>query len=141
MRSKGLARLVFLIVFLIPVGWYLILQLFGDNTFALEKLEDIDASCGTYNRITLVVTSDTLSTVQKNYFERVKYGADKRSIQIEHREAAFFDCINQSGKDVVLLGGSGIWGAYELSRKGVDVLLTEMDILLLQQSYGKGTSR
>ena len=139
--KKGLARLIFLVVFLIPVAWYLILQLFGSNNFALEQLDQIPVECGQYNEIVIISSDDSLSVVETNYMNRVVYAAEKRKAKLDYRSRSFFDCINQSDADLVLIDEKGLWGIYELSRDGVDELLTELDILTIQKSYGEGTSR
>ncbi len=141
MKGKGLKRLIIFVVFLIPVGWYLILQLFGDNRFSLSLLNELPAECQQYNEITVVSVNDSLSVVETNYMNRVIYAANKRKANLVYEDQAFFDCIDQSEVDLVLINGKGLWGAYKLSREGVDQLLTELDILSLQQSYGKGTVR
>ena len=141
MKGKGLKRIIIFVVFLIPVAWYLILQLFGDNRFALKLIDSIPESCESYTEITIVSRDDSLSVVETNYMNRVVYAADKRKATLIYKSQPFFDCINQSDTDLVLVNKEGLWGSYELSREGVDQLLTELDILTLQQQYGKGTSR
>ncbi|WP_462249199.1 hypothetical protein [Ekhidna sp.] len=141
MKGRGLKRLIIFVVFLIPVGWYLILQLFGDNRFSLSLLNELPRECQQFNEITVVSISDSLSVVETNYMNRVIYAANKRKANLVYENQSFFDCINQSDVDLVLINEKGLWGAYELSREGVDQLLTELDILALQQSYGKGTVR
>lgn len=141
MGKKGLTRLVFLIVFLIPVVWYLFLQLFGSNSFSLSNVETIPLDCKQYDEITILSRKDSLSLVETNYMNRVIYGADKRSATLINSSQEYFDCINQSEADLVLVNKKGLWGQYSLNREDVDRLLTELDILTLQESYGKGTSR
>lgn len=72
---------------------------------------------------------------------RVIYGAKKRSANLVYQSESYFECIGQKESDIVLVDEKGLWGFYELNREGVDQLLTELDILVLQKSYGKGTSR
>ncbi|MBC6399860.1 MAG: hypothetical protein GDA51_04190 [Ekhidna sp.] len=139
--KKGFARLIFLVVFLIPVVWYLFLQLFGNNSFSLELKEEIDTSCGTFDDVTVIVKTDSVSLSKQNYLERVKFGINKRSVRLVINNIIFFQCIDEPETDLILLDEQGLWGSYSLSRDGVDLLLTEVDILLLQKSHGKGTSR
>ncbi|MEQ8904086.1 hypothetical protein [Ekhidna sp.] len=141
MKSKGLKRLIIFIVFLIPVAWYLILQLFGTNNFSLSLKQELSNECGAYNEITIVSISDTLTVVETNYMNRVKFGAEKRSAILSYKDQSFFDCIGTPEADLALVSEKGLWGTYQFSRDGVDELLTELDILKLQQTYGKGTSR
>ncbi|MEQ8627832.1 hypothetical protein [Ekhidna sp.] len=141
MKNKGLKRTFIFIVLLIPVAWYLILQLFGDNRFSLALMAEIPSECQQFEEITIVSKSDSLSLVETNYMNRVIYAVDKRKATLVYESISFFDCINQSDVDLVLINKEGLWGGYDLTREGVDQLLTELDILTLQQSYGKGTSR
>ena len=139
--KKGLARLIFLVVFLIPVGWYLFLQLFGSNSFSLRLESEIESSCALFQEVQVVSKIDSVSISKQNYLERVQFSTSKKKILLATESQDFFDCINQSDADLVLVDERGLWGAYSLSRDGVDLLLTELDILLLQKSYGQGTSR
>jgi len=102
---------------------------------------DVPDGCRQFVEITVVSQSGSLSLVETNYMNRVIYAVDKRNINLSYEPVSFFDCINQSGSDLVLVNEEGLWGAYNLTREGVDRLLTELDILTLQQSYDKGTSR
>ncbi|MFK7953032.1 MAG: hypothetical protein AB8B73_09315 [Ekhidna sp.] len=138
---KGPKRIAFFIIFLIPVAWYLFIQLFGNNNFALELQSSISEDCSDFKEIVVVTTLDSLTLTESNYMNRVVYGANKRKVNLEKKEQSFFDCINHSESDLVLLSDAGLWGVYELSRAGVDQLLTEIDILVIQESYGKGTKR
>lgn len=52
----------------------------------------------------------------------------------------FLTCI-ESSDDLALVSPEGLWGTYNLSREGVDRLITELDILMIQTSYGEGVSR
>ncbi|MEO9999725.1 hypothetical protein [Ekhidna sp.] len=128
-------------MFFIPVVWYLFLQLFGSNNFSLTLLDDVASGCDVYEEITVVSKNDSLTIVETNYMNRVVYAVDKRKVTLIYVPSSYFDCIDQPNVDLVLVNKEGIWGTYALSREGVDQLLTELDILSLQQSYGKGTSR
>ena len=128
-------------LFLIPVLWYLFLQLFGSNNFSLALPSDVPPECESYQEITIVSKNDSLSVVETNYMNRVIYAVEKREVELVYTSPDFFSCINQAGSDLALVSEESVWSVYELSRDGVDQLLTELDILLLQQTYGKGTDR
>ena len=138
--NKGIARLIFIVVFLIPVAWYLILQLFGDNKFSLTPIGSLN-DCVESAEVQIIRSSDAVSIAEKNYLDRVLYYANKRSIEVLQKDDFFFQCVNQSDADLVLINEAGVWGAYALSREGVDLLITELDILILQQTYGEGAER
>ena len=97
--------------------------------------------CIRTDSVTVIRLSDSLSIAERNYLDRVEYYTSRRSILLEEKGQEFFTCINQSDMDLVLISKQGVWGGYELSREGVDLLITELDILLLQDNYGKGTYR
>lgn len=140
-QRRGPKRIAFFIIFLIPVVWYLFIQLFGSNNFALELQSSEVEECAEFSEIVVVSTTDSLTLTETNYMNRVRFGTNKRKIILEKKEQSFFDCINYSDADLVLMSEEGLWGTYELSRAGVDQLLTEIDILVIQTSYGKGTKR
>lgn len=89
----------------------------------------------------MIRASDSISLTKTNYLQRVEYATKKKSILFQQKEKDFFQCINQSDADLVLINEKGLWGGYELTREGVDLLLTELDILILQESYGEGAYR
>lgn len=126
---------------MIPVTWYLILQLFGDNNFSIQLAGEIPVGCEQFTDPVIVMSDDSISLVQKNYLERVRFGTNKRSVELVTKDVRFFECIDQPTSQLIMVSQEGIWGSYELTRDGVDLLLTELDILLLQRSYGKGTKR
>jgi hypothetical protein len=138
--NKGLTRLLFFIVFLIPVGWYLFLQFFGDNTFTLSVKRSLDQDC-IVSGVKILQNFDTLSIAESNHFTRVQYGANERKIEVLDQKSLIRNCTNQNDAKLVLIDESGIWGSYDLNREGVDLLLTELDILILQRNYGKDVSR
>lgn len=140
-QKRGLKRLAFFVIFLIPVVWYLFIQLFGSNNFALALQAPIEGECEAFKDIVVITKMDSLSLTESNYMNRVTFGANKRKITLEKKDQNFFDCVNHSDVDLVLVSEEGLWGTYELSRAGVDQLLTEIDILVIQKSYGKGAKR
>ena len=133
-------RITFFVVFLIPVVWYLFLQLFGSNNFSLELLEPLD-NCSQGPELKILRRDLSLSLAKQNYLDRVQYGAESRKIEVAVFDESFDDCTNQNLLDLVLVDERGLWGTYDLSRDGVERLLTELDILVLQKQYGKGSYR
>jgi hypothetical protein len=97
--------------------------------------------CESFSVIAIVAKSDSLTMAETNYMNRVVFGADKRKIELLKKDQNFFDCVNHCDADLVLVSEDGLWGNYELSRSGVDQILTEIDILIIQKSYGKGIKR
>jgi hypothetical protein len=138
--SRGLKRLIVFVVFLIPLGWYLFLQLFGSNTYSLDSATALPENCEQFTEVTVVYTSDSLTAAQTNHFNRVSFKSSQKKIELQKDSGNLLDCAGVV-EDLILVDSDGIWGAYELSREGVDRLLTELDILIIQKSYGKGISR
>lgn len=88
----------------------------------------------------MLVRADSLDPSRQNQLNRVTYASRQKEIVVLTNQSAFFQCCNIEA-DVLLVDSDGIWGAYILDREGVDRFLTELDILLIQKSYGKGVSR
>lgn len=140
MNSKGLKRLLIFVVFLIPVCWYSFLQLFGSNQFSVEVMTELSEECDFFQGINIVHRTDSLTSSRINSLNRVIYKSTAKEISHVPDTLGFFRCI-QAQADLALVSEQGLWGTYELNREGVDRLLTELDILILQSSYGKGLSR
>lgn len=138
--SKGLKRLLVFVVFLVPVCWYFFLQLFGSNQFNVEVASEIPIDCNTFSDITIIHRLDSLNPARTNSLNRVSYRANTKKIVLLADTLNFFNCIQRQA-DIALVGEEGVWGTYNLDREGVDQLLTEIDILIIQKTYGKGLSR
>jgi len=121
------------------VTWYFFLQVFGSNRFAIELQSQISKECGTFEELSILYTSDLLSASQVNHLNRITYRTSVKNIPLLI-DQVLFDCTGIE-EDLVLLDREGIWGVYQLDREGVDRLLTELDVLIIQKSYGKGVSR
>lgn len=104
-------------------------------------MKPIAEACNGPQFISIVVKSDSLSTLELNYWNKVKSISGKRRVSLLRKGAIFFDCINQSGDDIVLIDEEGIWGVYALNREDTDLLASELGILKLQKTYGEGSSR
>jgi hypothetical protein len=118
----------FIVVFGLPVGWYLTLQIFGENKFDLPVLEQLDAACVLNSGGYLLIDSlDFLNN--KNEWRRIS----KKIKHVNHDE---LEIISTAGcmfeKPVVLVDQKGqLRGAYDVSREETDRLLTEIDIYIL----------
>jgi len=103
-------------------------------------VSEIKDGCTQFTEISILYTSDSLSASQINYLNRITYRTSEKNIPLIVELDLFFDCA-EIEEDLALVNNEGIWGTYELSREGVDQLLTELDILIIQKSYGEGISR
>ncbi len=117
------------ILLLLPITWYIILQLFGKNNFELTLLSEIPKECKQFNELSIVRKEDSLSLLQKNYMNRIVFTTGEKKIKLISQKIKFFSCINQLDADILLINNQGLWGSYQLSREGVDRLFIEFDIL------------
>lgn len=127
-------------MFLVPVCWYFFLQFFGNNQFSVEVVKTIPSDCGSFEEIAIVHRIDSLNPSKTNSLNRVTFRANRKKVLLVADTIDLFTCM-QKQTDVMLVSAEGLWGSYELDREGVDRLLTELDILMIQKSYGKGSSR
>lgn len=128
MKKKTLTRAIFLIVFALPVAWYLFLQAFGENKFDLPIYGKFD--CGLKNNVLLV--DSTRAYYAPNEFQRIR---KKIAQQIVLRLELFNADSCALNADVFLLDDQGnLRGSYFMNREDVDRLLAEMDILNINRS-------
>ncbi len=106
----------------------------------LDLHEEHSSKCGRFGDISVIYTSVPLHTAELSCFNRIAYRTEIKKVPLVSDSLGFIHCMNYAS-DMLLVDEEGIWGAYELSREGVDNLLTELDILIFQKSYGKGVSR
>lgn len=129
-----------MVVFLIPVVWYLFLQLFGSNKFELVAISSVDEQCAQFESLTVSHRAINFDPAQQSHFNRVQFKTKAKKVSLVADTLGMFNCLSIS-EVLLLTEGSNVWGAYDLDREGVDRLLTEMDIVLLQKTYGEGVSR
>jgi hypothetical protein len=134
-KGRGLIRLVFVVVFGIPVLWYLFLQLFGDNRFQLPVISVL-GDCKGQGTVLLLKTND-LDIKQQNELNRVFQVLEKKQLR--------FDTLSTCGfekAEIVLVDKKRqVRGEYQLERRDVDRFFTELDILMLVENYGEGIRR
>ncbi len=106
----------------------------------MTSITPIATECGSVSRITVLYVLDSLAAEQTNYLDRVVYQATAKNVPFLYDQRQFFECL-QIENELMLADEEGFWGVYKLDREGVDQLLTELDILIVQKSYGKGISR
>ncbi|MEP5611054.1 MAG: hypothetical protein ABJP45_02335 [Cyclobacteriaceae bacterium] len=105
----------------------------------MELQAESPSECGSFEELSILYTSDSLNVSQVNHLNRVIYQTSSKNIPLTNNQS-FFDCAEIT-ENLVLVDNEGIWGTYALDRDGVDVLLTELDVLIIQKAYGKGVSR
>lgn len=127
---KNLKIPILIVVFGLPVIWYLFLQAFGENQFELPSFESIDLICGQGFDIgdpTLLLDT-TNQSMHRNEWARLQSALGQRSqVAVLHS----VECAKTIGSSVVLIGSDRvIRGKYGISRSEVDRLITEIDIYL-----------
>lgn len=103
-------------------------------------MERIPENCQQFKEISVIYRTASVAIHQQNYFDRVRYQVTNSKAYFLPDTTTFFSCL-QNEDDLLLVNKEGLWGAYKMDREGVDQLLTELDILLIQNSYGKGVDR
>lgn len=127
----------FVVVFGLPVGWYLFLQAFGENQFALPVLEAAEFACEEESKTYAIVRLDSV-------IGRIKPNERQRVIKklMDIGEVKLVEGNKDSCKwkyEMTLIDHEGmIRGIYDLKREEVDRFMAEVDIYVL--NYRNGTS-
>ncbi len=119
--------LFFIVVFSLPVAWYLFLQLFGENKFVLPIISKYEVkNCEVQGPV--ILSKLLLVEENPNEFERLLKQLDNTS------DVGFYsiDSACTIGYDLIFLDHSEmIRGQYGSTREEIDRLLAEVDIYLL----------
>lgn len=134
MKKRALTIVIFVVVFGLPIGWYLFLQAFGENKFSLPVIDVWKNECVQSTRAAVIIDSISAS-INRNEFKRIQNKkttqgdyldikiVDSKKCNLEH-EIYFIDALSQ------------IRGVYDLTREDVDRLFAEIDIYILNQKSG-----
>lgn len=119
--------LFFVVVFGLPIGWYLFLQAFGENKFDLPNLGNWENSC-VVESATLLVDSAAVKKYPNEY-KRLKKGlSDQTILTLYEFSKSSCDIMPEA----VLIDHMGkIRGQYVINREEVDRILAETDIYIL----------
>jgi hypothetical protein len=131
MPGRAFKRSILLIIFGVPVCWYLFLQLFGENKFELAVEEDATSYCS-IDRISFVFTGVHMNTDERNQFARLKEFCDSKKITIFENPV---DCTPKNEKALLFLidDQKQIRGFYGLTIRDIDRAIVELDLLLTLQ--------
>lgn len=129
MSRKFLVVLFFIVVFGLPVLWYFILQIFGENKFDLPKLERINNSCISQQaNATLLIDSASIEG-RINDWNRLKSKmsqVDSKAIDLKVNSSC-----NMNYSALLVERDGEVRGQYSFTREEVDRVITEIDIYLL----------
>ena len=128
--------LFFVVVFGLPVGWYLFLQIFGENKFDLPVMEKyVQPNCEIQGPV--VLSKSDFVQQNPNQFERLLKSLNNNP------EIGFYsiDSACTMGHPLIFVDEKKmVRGVYEATREDVDRLLAEVDIYLLNQQNAKSNT-
>lgn len=135
MKRKVVVVLFFVVVFGLPIVWYLFLQIFGENKFDLPKIEQWDQTCLPTDQAAVVIDPslfgefpNELKRINRKLAEQVVIGLEAFSVQTCSTPYDFY-LVDEDG---------WVRGQFEVSREEVDRLLAEIDIYLLNKRNESG---
>lgn len=134
MKRKVIVVLFFIVVFALPLVWYLFLQLFGENKFDLPKIRKWDQNCLELRDASLLVDSAAFASYP-NQLRRIEMRMSKqKSIELVGFSADGCGEVH----DFFLVDREGwIRGEFDVSREEVDRLMAEIDIYVLNEFGNK----
>ncbi len=121
----------FIVVFGLPVAWYLFLQAFGENRFDLPVLESIQNDCLKVKEERVYLDSMDLNG-SPNEKSRIITRLLRQSI-LDWNTIDFTQC-GLDGSIILIDSLDQVRGVYEVNREEVDRFLAEIDIYLLNYS-------
>jgi hypothetical protein len=116
-----------LIIFGVPVIWYLFLQLFGNNQFDLQVIQPnfLEGDCQA-REVTLFYREEIENPTFKNQFNRIKQYAQSKGIKFK----PMTDCISNAEYDLYLVDQENqLRGEYTYEILEVDRAEVEIDLL------------
>ena len=121
-----LKALILIIVFGVPVFWYLFLQLFGENKFDLPTLGEVEVNC-IKNENRLLIFKDIESVYEQNLLSRIEQNKYTSTLLISTDRG----CLNSPEHDMYLVDEYGkVRGTYKFSSEDVERLMVETQLLL-----------
>ena len=120
---------ILILVFGLPVSWYLFLQAFGQNQFQLEPIGMVEETCK--------LGSGTLYILDTSVVDDEKLQLRRLTLQLTENDWSYEfytfkeNCFGEFNKYPLILVGDNreIIGHYELTIEEVDRVLVEFDLL------------
>jgi len=127
--KKILKFFILILVFGLPVSWYLFLQAFGQNQFQLSPVGNVNETCN--------LESASLYIIDTSVVDDEKLQLQRLMIQLIDNDWSYNfytfkeDCFGEFNTYPLILVGYNreIIGYYELSIEEVDRVLVEFDLL------------
>ena len=127
MRRKILVVLFFVVVFGLPVTWYLILQVFGENQFVLPIIRSIEKECQKFDAGAYLIVNESKLLQNPNLNKRFTRKMDEVS-----NISVVDDLGCTDGNAIVFVDKTQqVRGEYQASREDIDRFETEVDIYLM----------
>ncbi|MDW3192189.1 MAG: hypothetical protein R8G66_07485 [Cytophagales bacterium] len=121
--QKGLKAFVLIIIFGVPVFWYLFLQLFGTNEFELPTLGKAEDDC-IPTELTVQIIRAPISTEARNQSNRIEQNQLTKALISKDNQGCSFEAW-----DLILVAPTGdIKGAYLWEIADIDRLITEVEL-------------
>ncbi|MFT5569724.1 MAG: hypothetical protein ACI8QD_000413 [Cyclobacteriaceae bacterium] len=127
MGNRLFKVILLLIIFGVPVIWYLFLQIFGENQFVLSPIRQIESAC-VLEREQVVFKQRGLTTDEVNQLQRLRSKLSERSLEFMIDSV---DCFPDSSQHSLFLVDQDKYlrGAYFLTILEVDRLIVEADLI------------
>ncbi len=112
--------------------WYLFLQIFGENKFELEVIEQLDSPC-LQNETAIWYLPGPVTTREQNQLMRLTEYVEEREL---HLIPDSINCFHSFEKPSLLLvdDNNDLRGIYDLTIREVDRAMVEIDLLMTLQN-------
>jgi len=124
--SKKLKTFLLIIIFGVPIAWYLFLQFFGSNKFELPVLRQLDENCASEVPAILILQRAQTAT-EKNQLNRIEQNPYTTPL-IRNGEALVEICSFGTSDVFFVNGEGGVLGEYQYNLEDMDRLITEVEL-------------
>lgn len=127
MGKKSVKLAILLIIFGVPVFWYLFLQVFGENKFELAPIRTLSANCS-IQPAQVYLSRQPSNIAEENQVSRLLSSIADRAIMID---SSYVSCIADTATYPLYLidEKQRLRGCYDLTILEVDRLLVEIDLI------------
>ena len=117
---------ILIIIFGVPVFWYLFLQLFGENKFELYPIRLVEHTCWNASDLIFLVRHPE-NVAQENQLTRLETLLSDRSVQLTKDSV---NCLVDTATHALyLFDQKKLIGYYDLTILEVDRLIVELDLM------------
>ena len=118
---------ILLVIFGVPVLWYLFLQLFGENKFELTPIRTIDTLCS-ISPAQVYLAKRPINIHEENQLNRLMSHLEKRQVLLD---SSYLSCLSDTARFSLFLidDEQYLRGYYDLTILEVDRLIVEIDLI------------